>query len=846
MKPLRLAFQAFGPYVGRQEIDFSLLGRAGLFLICGETGAGKTFLLDAITYALYGQSSGGSCGTFAEMRCQRAEATISTEVLFEFERGGQQYRFVRRMEPGSGKILSDVFYLNRDGVFESFYETPGTAQAAEKAAELTGLGYDQFRQAVILPQGQFERLLTAEPSETRELLTTLFDIAHWGEAARRLREQAEAEQQELEELRQKKAALCRAAGCAQEGKLRITKQEIQARVEQLKKELSSVTQAMAQESRGLEEAVALENAFSRLEEAVQQTEHLEARADEQQHRRETLGLRALSEPYERWRRAVRDARLSRENVQFSRLAEADCGKQRTALDTEEQQMIAQRALLRQRAERQAALEAELTLFEQRRLLAEEAAALQEQLSKRQEDHIRCKRNYLACVAESSRVSAQHLQLMSCELAESLYEGAPCPVCGSIHHPSPAQKREDQPTREQIQRINERLRLTDIALTRSAAACEGVEQQLHAAERRLEKAGGYDKDAHLAAQNQGKAAAAAVSKLEIIEGKLSELARRRSELDLKGRTIQVSLRNGENQLVRMEAAEEAVRCELERLDPDGSARKRLQEERPSPAFFEQLEKELRMYDEHLYAARETVRTESSCLEGKVRPDLSAIRSRLEQLEERSQTLYSASAAAEHQFQLICEAETAILGINRTLEARSAKCERLSEFARLLCGENGISVERYVLGIMLSAVTAEANRLLKGMYGGRYQVYRTLETVDGAGLALEVLDRETGARRSAAALSGGEKFLVALALSVGLSSVTQAQAGGKELGAVFIDEGFGTLDEQSLQDAVRALSELRLSQGMVGVISHVDFLGESIPVGIEVRKTSGGSEIQVMPG
>ena len=215
MKPLRLAFQAFGPYVGRQEIDFSLLGRAGLFLICGETGAGKTFLLDAITYALYGQSSGGSCGTFAEMRCQRAEATISTEVLFEFERGGQQYRFVRRMEPGSGKILSDVFYLNRDGVFESFYETPGTAQAAEKAAELTGLGYDQFRQAVILPQGQFERLLTAEPSETRELLTTLFDIAHWGEAARRLREQAEAEQQELEELRQKKAALCRAAGCAQ-------------------------------------------------------------------------------------------------------------------------------------------------------------------------------------------------------------------------------------------------------------------------------------------------------------------------------------------------------------------------------------------------------------------------------------------------------------------------------------------------------------------------------------------------------------------------------------------------------------------------------------------------------
>ncbi len=356
--------------------------------------------------------------------------------------------------------------------------------------------------------------------------------------------------------------------------------------------------------------------------------------------------------------------------------------------------------------------------------------------------------------------------------------------------------------------------------------------------RLEKAGGYDADAHTALQNQGKAAAAAVNKLKTLEQRLSEFTWRRSELDLKERTVQASLRNGEQQLARMEAAEEAVRQELDRLDADGAARERLRTEKPSPELFAQLERELHAYDEQLFAVHETVRAERKRLEGKTRPDLDAQRIQLDRLQERARQLNSAAEVTREQLARVCETETQVLALGRTLEQRSDAHKRLEAFSRLVSGEKGVSLQRYVLGVMLSSVLAEANRLLERIHDGRYQLYRRVEA-DRAGLALEVLDRQSGSRRDAASLSGGEQFLVALALSIGLSALSQAG----DPGAVFIDEGFGTLDERSLQDALAVLYAIRPSHGMIGVISHVGLLREAIEPGIEVVKTVSGSEIHM---
>lgn len=854
MKPVRLLFQAFGPYAGRQEIDFEALGRAGLFLIRGETGAGKTIILDAMTFALYGKSSSGSRGELGAMRCQFAAEDTPTEVLFEFETGGRRYRFVRRLRvrrkrSGETEYLpeQDALFYNESGEFEPFFENPKQSLVYGKAKELIGLEYDQFRQVVILPQGQFERLLVANSEEKEALLTTLFDVGQWGEAAERLGERTLHEQRALEVLRQEKSVLCRSVDCVQEGEITLKKQGLRDRIGRLETEYETVGREAAQAARTLEEAAALDRSFARLEAAQQTMARLEGQAAEQQRRRETLGLRDLAEPYERWRKAVRDARLVKENVQFSRQAEADCQSRRKALDAEEKRALEQRDMLRQKAGRKPALDAELRLFEQRKSLADEAAGTAAQLAQRQAERKRCDETYRMRVEESSRAAALHLQLLSCELAEGLRDGVPCPVCGSVHHPAPAQAAEGEMTRERLQKINQALEKANQAALRVAAACEALEEQSRSAQERLVKAGGYDAEAHFAVQNQGKAAAAAVNKLEALEKQLDELAARRSQLDLREKTVLTSLHNGETQLARMEAAEEAVRLELDRLDPDESARVRLHTEKPSRGLFEQLERELRDYDEQLFAARETARIEREQLEGKERPDPGALRTRLEQFREREQQAHSAAEVAREQLKRLDETEKKVLAINRELESRAEAFDRLAAFTRLVRGQNGISLQRYVLGVMLSAVTAEANRLLEKIHDGRYQIYRTLEAsgrTRKAGLELEVLDRQSGGRRSVATLSGGEKFLVALALSIGLSAVTQTQAGGKTLGAIFIDEGFGTLDSQSLQDALGALAVIRSSRGMVGIISHVGLLRESIEPGIEVLKKVNGSELRVV--
>ena len=171
----------------------------------------------------------------------------------------------------------------------------------------------------------------------------------------------------------------------------------------------------------------------------------------------------------------------------------------------------------------------------------------------------------------------------------------------------------------------------------------------------------------------------------------------------------------------------------------------------------------------------------------------------------------------------------------------------EFANRLRGRSGVSLQRYVLGVMLTSVAAEANRLLAKVYSGRYQLYRTDEVAGSSrksGLELEVYDSHTNARRSVTTLSGGEKFLVALSLAIGLSTVVQAQGSGIRLEAMFIDEGFGSLDREAVADALEVLQGIQRSSGVVGIISHVEQLTETIPTRIEITKGKQGSTCRVI--
>ena len=193
------------------------------------------------------------------------------------------------------------------------------------------------------------------------------------------------------------------------------------------------------------------------------------------------------------------------------------------------------------------------------------------------------------------------------------------------------------------------------------------------------------------------------------------------------------------------------------------------------------------------------------------------------------------------------ETARRVLDRTQEA----WERLDHLANLAVGANSeggkLSFDRYVMGYVFREVLEMANQRLDIMSGGRYELIHEVNAGKAnakAGLEIVVLDMGTGKCRPASSLSGGESFFVSLALALGLSDVVQNHVGGNQLDALFIDEGFGSLDGDVLDRALSVLNQLTRGQRLVGIISHVARLEESIPQQIRVKKGQRGSSLQVV--
>lgn len=220
---------------------------------------------------------------------------------------------------------------------------------------------------------------------------------------------------------------------------------------------------------------------------------------------------------------------------------------------------------------------------------------------------------------------------------------------------------------------------------------------------------------------------------------------------------------------------------------------------------------------------------------------------EEAKQTYQNIVKEFTKQEYRLGQIIQTEQRLSVLNKAYEAELLTYARQGEFVKAMRGDTGIGIERYVLGIMLSHITRSANALLKNVHDGRYQLYRSDDTngkVRKYGLELSIYDRVSATMRSAASLSGGEKFLVSLALSLALSTVVQARNTGVSMESMFIDEGFGSLDEASIADALQVLSSMANTKTMIGIISHVELLKENIPYGIEVTKGKHESSCRML--
>ena len=873
MRPERLRISAFGPYAGEEDVDFSVLENHTLFLICGPTGAGKSTILDAMCYALYGKTS-GAVRSGEDLRSNYVGYDRKTYVEFDFAIGDRHYRIYRsptqllerqkgdRSKPVEHKGKADFYEIDEEGREKAHITSKGVDSAVEK---LLGVGLEQFRQIILLPQGDFRKLLLADSSDRQKIMEQLFQTGIYLAFEKRLQEETQKLKTEYSRGELQRTTLLET--CRSESEEELEKQaEINEKV--LKEKETEFMQADKEQQvflRAYDEANMLHGAFLRLETAETALKRMEEKRKEKEElRRHIKMIRAAQSVTKEWSEAVNAKKQQRTAAETLEKAAADLPvKEKAKAEAEqalalfEKEKTAQKERIEMKgkleqyrnpsrsygtAKREAERLAGIYAVKQK-----EAERLREQVSAAEKKAAEDKKNWLC----RNRIFMEGQAFV---LAEKLTDGQPCPVCGSLSHPAPAAAGEDRITEKDVKDAERQMHLS-----------EDAEKKIrHEAE-------AYQAKDLAAAKESADKAMTVLSELEknLPAAYRDSLALEKEIKDLETRisSFEKSLEQAEEKRKNAETIYQALKEQKELLEKQAGEFLKVSEEKNrilkikvAEAGFtdwfecsrymkevprlEAYENDLKIYDQSVHAEEEKIKGEKEKTAGKTKPDMNDWNEKRMKLLESMKRFAAEKAEKETELKKQKETLKKLYQLKETQKEIGEKYSLVAHLWEIAQGkETGINLERFVLGALLDAVTEKANLRLMEMSGNRYELLRKRgERSDGrkkAGLDLEVFDGNTGRARPAATLSGGETFLASLSLALGLADVVQEYAGGVHLDAMFIDEGFGSLDSESLDLAMKTLQELKGQNRLIGLISHVGGLEERIPAKLRVTKTQTGS-------
>lgn len=906
MRPLRLLIQAFGPYLDKTEIDFTAFRSGGLFLITGPTGGGKTSLLDAMCFALYCRATGEG-RDFTGMRCMSAPPETPTLVEFDFLLNGQAYRFRRsqythtnqRTKVPELRETHECFCLNGSGTQPELLESRSALAVTQKAEELLHLNYKQFRQVIVLPQGDFLKLLRASSKEKGDILRTLFSAEVWEQVRDRFHQKEkslEAAARDAENLRE---TLLRQEGVEGSSALEQSAAALEkelagllAQRDENHKKLAETESRLKAAEEGERLRLAAQEAGERLAQASARAEALEKAAPEIQAMTKEAGelqQKSVAAARERERLSAQHKQLA--SAQASAQKAKAARREQTALQKELENSLKERDDLTQRLEAGTAYEAQCreanlrlpALLEQRQSLEQQRAAWEELARRRAalqdaEKALSAARSQIENLRVESgaftrRLKEQEGLLRSSsalELAGTLEDGKPCPVCGAIRHPEPA--------RAAIQGALLPPKELDILRTRETQAraalstAEGLAQAKAAELSRAQEAvakqeklcGDKTTPAQTAAQlakitAQAEAAKKLAALLPKAHQRLEDLHARREliEQEQAQRRTKISALEAQASALEQQAAESL--SQLPETDPRTLEQAIKTQDALSAQLAgqaESLRKTSGLREQELAWAREALRLAKTAdqtaqagltafqTKWPVPLDLPALTAAAKSLREQAQRCSQSIGEA----QSTLASRRAALGSVKDLDVKiaglSAEFSRVSRLSRGLSGSNPLKtpILQYVLSVTLDEVLVCANRFFQRLCRGRYALQLASGPKGGgatSGLDLEVLDGASMLPRSIETLSGGEQFLASLSLAFGLSDVVQSHAGAVGLDSIFIDEGFGSLDAETLDAAMKALSLLQSGGRMIGVISHVQELQGRMADRIQVTQTTQGT-------
>ncbi len=955
MQPVKLVMAAFGPFPASEVIDFTRLGENPLFLINGPTGAGKTTILDAICFALYGKTTGNEREGF-QMRCDLAEPATLCEVCLDFRLGDRYFQIRRVPEQQRPKSRGEGFTDQKPEAQLLEYDSSGQPQvlvatkvsdATQQIEALTGLNVEQFRQVMVLPQGQFRQLLLAESAEREKIFGRLFQTHLYKKLEDRFKERAREVRAEREALLQKDQGLL-------EGVAVESVEQLNDELEELENEVVQAHQTKVQEDglwlaaeQAFQQGGQLAKDFNRVAELekrlsglVEQQEQIDEKRLKSVMARQAQGLEkfylALSARRETLGRTREKLQTTGGQLAAAELQLQAARQEQTSLTDKQHQLSSLRDRLnelarhRQSCERldrqlreKTRLEAQLNGIQQ----AQELVVLRLRLNRSLEvqrqqglfDILRqrlvtseargkqLKEQYALALEQSRQLELDWHLWQAAILASQLENGQPCPVCGSLNHPAKAISEKELPDqgRLELARIRVQELHDELENARRAYLDIKADSLTAQAELKLLEQGGEQEDVPALSQRIALLEEALVRVLdpELIKitdsgefdllvqngrSELSELlgmiAQTEQTLPAEFRTsaaldkVETELETAVGQLERScediqrrllaaeknwqslfdqqqnlsrEQDEQSVQC-LDSEDrwnsalhtsdfPDSDA---FHNALMDPENLQYLEAEVRQYDAELLQLTGACAQLKERLAGQSRPDLELLGAELNRRVEEKD-------AATGNWQTLSSRQKLLLSIQTRLNQSAQKLAEIDgayavigTLSDVANGQTGmkISLQRFVLSVLLEDVLLDANRRLEIMSKGRYHLLRKEDRSKGnkaSGLELVVEDSYSGMVRPVSTLSGGESFLAALALALGLSDVVQAYAGGIRLDTLFIDEGFGSLDPEALDLAIRTLIDLQSSGRTIGVISHVSELKEQIPLRIDVQSSRTGS-------
>lgn len=882
MKPIYLRLCAFGPYADTQEIDFKRLSESGLFLIHGKTGSGKTAVLDAITYALYGKSSGGARRGMETMRCQLSDDKNETSVEFDFEVNGKAYRFSHRLKAvhkRSGeteyKSMRAVYTIGENGDAVPVFENPKSALVTQEAERIIGLDYEQFRQIILLPQGQFEKLLVSDSGEREQILSTLFGAEKWDRVSAYLKETVKNLKSELGIQQARISQIYEMSGCESTEELSAATEEKRARLKSLAAERERLDALVSDTDKRCGEVKAR---FDTYQSFIKLTGELEALAAKKADIDAVRKRIRLAENADRVKPSYELEKNARDALK-TRVAEVEAAQKKQGecvlnLQKAQEQLDA----LSENSEKIAEGEKNIIRLENMRESYIRLDGARDRLAECEKKNADVAKRLEKCENEHSALTDERDELMRRQvvlyeqyaelfkgsgaagyLAQQLEDGKPCPVCGSCTHPKKAhtdggasgeeltkKQSEIEDITERIRVVRERIAETEKTLVPLRAEKEQTQRE-------------YDECAAECDALQ-KSTGGEFAGLCDLDGELDRLRAHTDRLKRELDDAKNNLQGAKNALAGADAVLNGCIVEKEKAERElCESEKRLLAALAEYGFDDACALEDGMAkSEELDGMRADVSDYDAELAGtqksiamltdvpKECPDVQTAEDERTRARNEREAVSAELAVTEED---IAKSEKLLSELESLGEKYLEKSERLakiSAFTDAVSGDKGINLKRYVLGVMLSSVTAEANRMLKSVHDGRFKLYRKNESNGRArkiGLDFEVYDSYSGKRRDVSTLSGGEKFLVSLALTIGLSGVAQMQAGGIRTDAMFIDEGFGTLDDGSVADALGILSDIRRENAVIGIISHIPALRDNIAARIEVKKGYKGSSISV---